>query len=125
MDLTGVTALVVEDECLVALDVGDTLAEAGATVVGIAASCDEALSIIEREQVSAAVLDVNLGEETSRRVAERLAAERIPFVFHTSQTVRDRDRPAWMTAPIVSKPCSRVELLTAVVAAASRAELSG
>jgi len=39
MDLTGVTALVVEDECLVALDVGDTLAEAGATVVEIAASC--------------------------------------------------------------------------------------
>jgi DNA-binding response OmpR family regulator len=123
MDLTGVTALVVEDECLVALDVGDTLAEAGAKVVGIAASCEEALLIIEREQVSAAVLDVNLGAETSRRVAERLAAERIPFVFHTSQTVSDR--PAWMTAPIVSKPCSRLELLTAVAAAASRAELSG
>ncbi len=123
MDLTGVTALVVEDECLVALDVGDTLAEAGAKVVGIAASCEEALLIIEREQVSAAVLDVNLGAETSRRVAERLAAERIPFVFHTSQTVWDH--PSWMTAPIVSKPCSRLELLTAVAAAASRAELSG
>lgn len=123
MNLTGVTALVVEDESLVALDVGATLAEAGATVVGIAVSCDEALSIIERERVSAAVLDVNLGDETSRRVAERLAAERIPFVFHTSQTVRDR--PAWMAAPIVSKPCSRVELLAAVAAAASRAELSG
>lgn len=112
MDFSGVRALVVEDEALVALDVEEALAEAGLEVVGIAADCEEALKIIAKVRVSVAVLDVNLGSETSRRVADKLSAERIPFIFYTSYA--ERERPHWLNGPIVSKPCSRRDLLNAV-----------
>jgi DNA-binding response OmpR family regulator len=53
--LTGYSILVVEDEPLVGIDLADTLRAAGAQVV-IAKSASEAISSLDRVQVSASVL---------------------------------------------------------------------
>ena len=83
--LNGRRILVVEDEALVAMLVEDALADAGATVIGPAATVAEALALLEREaQVPhAAVLDLNLAGETSTPVADVLAARGVPFVVAT------------------------------------------
>ena len=84
MDLTGDRVLIVEDELLIALDVQDTLTNAGALVVGIAATADEGLALIDTNHVTFAVLDVTLRGSTSQDVAERLSRQGIPFIFYTS-----------------------------------------
>ena len=71
--LTGRRVLVVEDEALVAMLVEDALLDAGAAVVGPAATVTEALSLLTKETPDVAVLDLNLAGETSTPVADALA----------------------------------------------------
>jgi DNA-binding LytR/AlgR family response regulator len=79
--LAGRRILVVEDEYLVAADVAERLEEEGAIVVGPARSCVDALALVDRVSVDAAVLDINLGAEPAYPIAEALRAARVPFVF--------------------------------------------
>jgi CheY-like chemotaxis protein len=75
--------LVVEDEALVAMLVEDALLDSGFTVLGPAATVEEALALLEREAPDAVVLDLNLAGETSAPVADWLALRRIPYVIAT------------------------------------------
>jgi CheY-like chemotaxis protein len=79
--LHGKRILLVEDEYLICLLAADMLEELGAVPVGPAGTVLEALQLIEREQIDAAMLDVNLGKERSDPVAEQLRARGIPFVL--------------------------------------------
>lgn len=76
--------LVVEDEYLLADDLRQELADAGALVVGPAPSVAQALELLEAErELDAAVLDINLRGETVFPVADALTARGIPFLFTT------------------------------------------
>lgn len=96
MALDGLRVLLVEDEMLVCMDIEDMLAELGCTVVGPAASVDQALEFIRDELVDMAVLDVNLGKERSYPVADKLRARGVPFLLSTGYAeveVEYRDHP--------------------------------
>jgi light-regulated signal transduction histidine kinase (bacteriophytochrome) len=100
----GGRALIVEDNMMIALDAEDMILELGADAVTVAASVADALRSIEREPPDYAVLDVNLGTETSMPVAERLAGLGIPFLFATGYGDR-MPRPEGLSeAPTVAKP---------------------
>ena len=75
--------LVVEDEALVAMLVEDALLDAGFSVIGPAATVEEALSLIGRERPDAVVLDLNLAGEVSTPVADELASRGIPYLIAT------------------------------------------
>lgn len=77
------TALVLEDNMVIALDAADILSGHGAADVKMASSVADALEIIKRETISVAVLDVNLGKQTSLPVAVKLKELNIPFVMAT------------------------------------------
>ena len=96
--------LLVEDNMLIALDAEDMLADLGAEAVAVAASVSDALAAIERERPDLAVLDVNLGPETSIPVAERLAELDVPFLFATGYGDKVPRPPSVSDAPMVSKP---------------------
>ena len=83
MDLREHRVLIVEDEIVIAIDLVGILLDAGAQIVGPAMSVPEALSLIETHEITAAILDVNLGKEDSLPVAQCLEAAGKPFVFHT------------------------------------------
>ncbi len=85
------------------MEIADTFRDAGAEIVGPATSVDEALQLLENETVTAAVVDVNLGGDTSLPVAVRLEAGHLPFVYHTGQP-GICGPAAWPKAPIVCKP---------------------
>jgi DNA-binding NarL/FixJ family response regulator len=57
------------------------LASAGFTVVGPAYTAKKALDLIASCGCDVAVLDVNLGQETSEAVAENLKSKDTPFVI--------------------------------------------
>lgn len=110
MPLEGQRVLIVEDEFLIALDLEDVVRDAKAEVV-LAATADEALKELDRDNVTLAVLDFNLARGTSQAVAHRLVREGIPFIFHTALS----DLPtAFPSAPVVPKPTTSQDLIAAL-----------
>jgi two-component system, response regulator PdtaR len=75
--------LLVEDDFLVGLNIKQMLERIGCDVLGPVATADQAIHVIEREEVDAAVLDINIIGGTSVRLAERLRDEQRPFFFVT------------------------------------------
>jgi DNA-binding response OmpR family regulator len=89
--LHGRRVLIVEDECLIAWDLAESLQEHGARVIGPTTSVDAALKALECEAApDIALLDVSLDDhESVFAVADELRARRIPFVFYTGYRFRD------------------------------------
>lgn len=81
---SGKRVLVVEDEFLLADETRKKLIKLGATVVGPTPRVDQALTLIDDENVDAAILDVFLSDALVFPVADRLEELRIPFVFATA-----------------------------------------
>ena len=75
--------LIVEDEPLIALMLGDMLAELGFTVAASVTQVGDALSQLETLRIDIALLDVNIGAQKIDPVADLLAARGTPFIFTT------------------------------------------
>jgi CheY-like chemotaxis protein len=86
--LEGARILIVEDEYIVAALLEDTLHAFGCEVVGPATRVDDALDLLEHEEIDAAVLDVNIAGEMVFPVADALERRGIPFVFSTAYGLR-------------------------------------
>lgn len=80
--LEGRRVLLVEDSLIIALDAEDILARLGGEVM-TASTVEGALDLIDAERPALAVLDINLGDQSSFTVADRLNELGIPFVFAT------------------------------------------
>lgn len=81
--LESCVILLVEDSMIIALDCEDNLRLLGASDVCTAPSVERALVLIEERAIDFAILDFNLGNETSRAVAAALAERGVPFAFAT------------------------------------------
>lgn len=95
--------LVVEDEVMVAMLLEDVVADLGWDVVGPVARIEQALAAIDRDEIDAAILDVNLDGQPSYGVAAALTARQVPFVFVTGYGRSGLD-PAFQDRPVVQKP---------------------
>jgi light-regulated signal transduction histidine kinase (bacteriophytochrome)/CheY-like chemotaxis protein len=80
--LAGQRVLLVEDSLIIALDAEDILTRLGAEVV-TASSVESGLELIDDAPPTLAVLDINLGDQLSFTVADRLHALGVPFIFAT------------------------------------------
>ena len=83
------SVLIVEDEWLIAEDFGDVLHRAGFDVVGPANTAAEANVLIDREEIAAALLDVNLPDGTSFLLADRLKQLGVPYAYITGYNESD------------------------------------
>ena len=99
----GRRALVVEDETIVAFLIEDMLTELGCAEVWLANTVSAALAILAERRPDIAVLDVNLAGDEAYKVAERLEADNVPFVFATGYG-RDAIVERWAQQPIIQKP---------------------
>ena len=95
--------LIVEDEALIALQLREAILAAGFEVVGPFASALDAMRAISQAPIGAAILDVNLGHETSAWIAGVLREGRIPFVVVSGYEVEQLP-PGLHGAPLVGKP---------------------
>lgn len=81
--LRGKTVMLVEDSLIIALDAEDILQRMGASRVVTASNVETAITAIEDEKPALVMLDINLGDQTSFPIADRLAELGIPFLFAT------------------------------------------
>lgn len=75
--------LLVEDSMIIALDTEDSLRQIGVAIVNVAGSVASAMSVVEKDPPDMAILDYNLGSETSDAVADALRSRGIPFFLAT------------------------------------------
>ena len=78
-------SLLVEDNAIIAMDCEDMLRDLGAETVGVCATVEEALSYISNNAVDFALLDLNIGSETSLPVASLLGKKQTPVLFATGE----------------------------------------
>ncbi|MEM9795100.1 MAG: response regulator [Pseudomonadota bacterium] len=106
--------LLVEDSAIIAMDTTDILEEAGCALVLTAPDVETALSHLETEsEITAGVLDVNLGATTSLRVAEALVERDIPFLLTTGYD-DDPVESGYPAATVLMKPFGTQDLVDAV-----------
>lgn len=74
-------ALLVEDNVVIAMEAEDMLFNLGFEQVSLASTVSSALSLIEQSTFAFALLDINLGDETSTPIADELNRLGIPFLF--------------------------------------------
>ncbi|ASR09480.1 two-component system sensor histidine kinase/response regulator [Rhizobium leguminosarum bv. viciae] len=101
--LSGLNVLLVENNLIIAMDGEDILRRLGADVATVP-SVTEAMEILAGQSFDLALLDVNLGDETSFGIADRLAAEGVPFVFATGYGEGIAQANSHSDAPVLQKP---------------------
>ena len=82
--------LLVEDNIIIALDTEEHLLSLGVVAVNLATSSGAALASLKANPPGFALLDFNLGEETSEPVAFALEARGVRFAFATGYGEVDR-----------------------------------
>jgi light-regulated signal transduction histidine kinase (bacteriophytochrome)/CheY-like chemotaxis protein len=119
--LTG-TALIVEDNLIIAMNAEVILLELGARHVDTAPSVAEAFKAIDQTRPSFALLDLNLGGENSIPVGRRLKEIGVPFVFATGYGERAPVPDDLGTVPVLQKPYTAEVVEAALARAAATAD---
>lgn len=107
--------LLVEDNVIIAMDGEDMLREVGFQEVVLANNVSSGLRALEQGGFDLALLDINLGKETSLPIAERLLQMQIPFIFasgYDDATLMDNDR--FDDVPLISKPFTTQSLVDVI-----------
>lgn len=104
------SVLIVEDDVMLAMDLAEQLEGFGFEILGPCKSCSEAMAILASMTCDIAVLDINLGTETSEAVAHELKSKGIAFVVVSGYSVPQY--PAvFADAPALSKPLQTDQLV--------------
>jgi two-component SAPR family response regulator len=83
--------------------------------VGPASHVDEALSIIEHHPIDMALLDFNLGGETSLPIAHALRLRGIPFTFLTGYNFLPDEANSICSFKFINKPIRQSDLDGALI----------
>ncbi|MFS8136673.1 MAG: response regulator [Thermomonas sp.] len=115
MNLQGKRVLIVEDEVLLSMMLEDVFSDAGAQVVGPAATVEQAMALIAAEVIDVALLDVFLRDQRSDPVAEILRQRGVPYVLATGYNNPQGAELA--SAPTLQKPYRLDQLEASLIAA--------
>jgi DNA-binding response OmpR family regulator len=118
--LSGVRVLVVEDDTLLAMDLEETLIDAGAIVVGVCQTLDDGMTPANDDDFAVAVLDFSLGTDNVSPLARRLVRRGLPFVLYTGKSRAEPSLAEWADREIVQKPAPSRVLLSALRTAMTR-----
>jgi DNA-binding response OmpR family regulator len=119
--LRGARVLVAEDETFIALDLADTFENAGASVIGPAATVKEALRLLATEPVDSALLDFNLADGDVTPVLELLAGRGVPIVIYTGRGLPAELMWNHPDLPVIRKPLPPARIVAELAAARERA----
>jgi len=108
--IAGQRVLIVEDEYFIAMGINLLLTRAGYVVVGPVGRLDRAMEAARVEMVDAALLDINLRNDSVYPVADILTTRSIPFTFLSGYS-KDSLPPRYRNGRILSKPFQSTQLI--------------
>lgn len=104
------TALLLEDEPLISMDLESTLANAGFDVVPMM-SCADALAWLDHNAPEVVIVDIMLRDGSSESVVERLIGDSVPFIVHSGDHPSMHENTPFAHGTWVSKPAEGDELV--------------
>ncbi len=105
--------LLVEDSLIIALDAEDILDRFGADVA-TASTPEAAHDILDKAPVDVAILDINLGDQTSFGIADRLTELGVPFFFASGYGEQASLPMQHRSTPVVQKPYTTHNIANAI-----------
>ncbi len=113
--------LVVEDSMIIAMNTTETLKELGVASVDTTGDVAGALAAIRERKPDFAIVDINLGIETSAPVSEELARLGVPFVLATGYGETSAQVINSPAATVLCKPYGKAEIKSAILSEKSSA----
>ncbi|MET0440078.1 MAG: response regulator [Devosia sp.] len=104
------TALLLEDEPLISMDLEATLADAGFDVVAMM-SCSDAVTWLDGNAPDVVIVDIMLRDGSSDAVVERLIEDAVPFIVHSGDHPSMHENTPFARGTWVSKPAEGDELV--------------
>jgi len=108
------TILVVEDDALIAMEMGERLADMGYVVMGPAETLEAAEAAIAKAKPDAALLDANIAGRSSVDLGAKLAAMGVPVAFCTGYDDVKNLPDSLKHAPVLVKPVGDHALIGAL-----------
>ncbi|MDF1793515.1 MAG: GAF domain-containing protein [Thalassobaculaceae bacterium] len=108
------SALLLEDNLIIALATEDMLRNVGADHVAVCSTVAQAMRVIETTDIDFGVLDVNLGGNHSEDVAWELQRRGIPFIFVTGYGEKLPTTRSFPDAAVLQKPFAEERLAGAL-----------
>lgn len=108
-------AMIVEDSLIIAIEAAELLRDAGATNVYSCNSVENALKTLDEAQIAFAMVDINLGGETSLEVANVLWERGIPAVLATGYGRDQAMLKKFPAMPLLTKPYGVEDLKQAML----------
>ncbi|MGO9985035.1 MAG: response regulator [Rhodomicrobium sp.] len=118
--LESARILIAEDNAILALDLMDLLGNAGAQIVGPAATLAKTLVLAKSATLTCAILDVNLGNELVFPAAQVLKERGIGMIFYTGCEDWEKLSQDWPDAQVLTKPAPLALLMRTVCGACCR-----
>lgn len=100
--MNALKILIIEDETITAMDLRETLEEAGHTVTAIARTFEQAMRAVTSNPPDLALIDIHLSESTADGIAtarELLARHRMPIIYLTANSETQTFQLAKETRP--------------------------
>ena len=116
----GLNVLVVEDEGMIALDLAQAVEAAGGIVIGPVATVREALSLMERLSIDAAILDANLLDRDITPVVTALAGQGKALIMYTASGLPSDLLHLREQITVVPKPAAPEHVLEVLASAIRR-----
>ncbi|MDF2114813.1 GAF domain-containing protein [Roseiarcaceae bacterium H3SJ34-1] len=113
--LLGQSVLLVEDSLIIALDAEDILTRFGADL-SVASTTEAAHDILDQTKIDFAILDINLGDQTSFGIANRLHDAGTPFFFASGYGEQAKLPDEHRGKIVVQKPYTSHNLARAIEA---------
>ncbi len=103
LSLTGLRALVVEDEYFVAADLKRILKQQGAELVMLSGSVDDAMAKFKDDEFDFGLLNINIRGKMTFLVADEFRRRSVPFAF-VSGYDKNKIPPRFEAVPNWGKP---------------------
>ena len=113
-ELFSACAMIVEDNVIIAMEAEDVLRDLGFKDCQIVGSVRAARALLDDAEISFAMLDVNLGIETSEEIAELLEQRGIRFIFASGYGDRSFTTSRFQGVPVITKPYSERDIRAAI-----------
>lgn len=110
-NVTAKRILLVEDSMIIALDTEECLLQIGAEAVTVQGTVAGALNALSKEKFDLALLDFNLGAESSEKVADELRRIGVPFWLATGYGEMAEKLDEIGAEGLLVKPYGREELV--------------
>jgi DNA-binding response OmpR family regulator len=109
------TAMVVEDEAIIAMSLEDGLSDKGFQVVGPFSACVDALKALESTTPDLAIVDAVLSDGPCLELARELRRRGVPFMIYSGAAAFDEHASELDGVPWVEKPSSFETVLAAAL----------